>query len=1003
MFSASTKNRDAILLLWLLTLLLCCQTSTSFSNIGGARRREATTLSGNGRRGSILTSASTAAAASHENQPTVKEEIPAAAAATLDATLSSSSSSSVLVLVDVENVRGTSNFQQSHDWFLARAVAHKRPHENQSLVLVVDHGANAPSLHTGGPLGKDVGVILSGPHQKADHVLIDLVRQQQQQQQQHNDDSVSYNETNKMSPPSSSSSCVVNNIVLVSSDKEVVMECQKLSSSTSTTLSIVDSVTYLDQLKSSTGVAPLWDEVALDQHTAQETNEYNAKQLLQKEMAERQELQAIDRMLKPRRRSNGTKKNMSRKKRTKLAVRRERVKARLAHTLALSLRHNTPNMRTLVEAGNTTELEDMVQAMQSPSHQRKIRRGTTSETTYERQLLAERLRRRMTTAGAQTTIWENDADVGNNRSLRHLLNLLHNSHNINGHPYPMELPQRNSAAAAPPAQPFGLPRRGGQRYFNPDVSATKSAASSIPGEELSLQIIRVPRNRPCDQHEASEDSATAKKTRYAPIRMIVMSDTHGYEDQLEAFVQSTVGADKDEDVKRRFPRLPDADILIHCGDFWDRKKKTLDAFFAEQDHIGTKIVVRGNHDPRMPSGVLFPKSKALYVTKPTTMQLEFGGSGDKDDTEDGMLLLALRPHSRAQTEVLLPPKCDVLVTHVPPYGLLDYTYHDQRAGSQALRRCVESSVTKPALWLCGHIHEGRGASYHTFHTKNIRPGANVEPTFVVNAAAANAGKANRLVNGPIVIDLVDPQDTDNDNDTTTTTTRTTTNNNRRSTTTTTRKLLRPDSLEGLVAGGFLDNQLQNQQQKDDDHHRRLMAVDLGLKSGIAVYDENGQILHVENVRFIDPTQLEEGLQRLIEPWQVSHVVIEGEDRKLYNIWKKTIERMFGGGRNEEDEEEEEEEEEDDMQPSVLVSRVIAEDWRRLLLTSKERRSARLAKQAASLIARQIVKKSPRLQDIGMTTDAAEAVLIGHYAVRVLGWANNDSPAVLRYTNGEIMR
>ena len=56
-------------------------------------------------------------------------------------------------------------------------------------------------------------------------------------------------------------------------------------------------------------------------------------------------------------------------------------------------------------------------------------------------------------------------------------------------------------------------------------------------------------------------------------------------------------------------------------------------------------------------------------------------------------------------------------------------------------------VRKPSLWLCGHIHEARGAALARFG-RDDEP-----PTVVVNAANANSGRANRLIHGVTVIDV----------------------------------------------------------------------------------------------------------------------------------------------------------------------------------------------------------------------------------------------------------
>jgi Icc-related predicted phosphoesterase len=53
----------------------------------------------------------------------------------------------------------------------------------------------------------------------------------------------------------------------------------------------------------------------------------------------------------------------------------------------------------------------------------------------------------------------------------------------------------------------------------------------------------------------------------------------------------------------------------------------------------------------------------------------------------------------------LPDGIDLLVTHSPPYGILDKT-KDKSVGSPALRTRVEQ--IRPRLHIFGHIHESHG-------------------------------------------------------------------------------------------------------------------------------------------------------------------------------------------------------------------------------------------------------------------------------------------------------
>ena len=105
-------------------------------------------------------------------------------------------------------------------------------------------------------------------------------------------------------------------------------------------------------------------------------------------------------------------------------------------------------------------------------------------------------------------------------------------------------------------------------------------------------------------------------------------------------------------------------------------------------------------------------------------------------------------------------------------------------GCSALRSSVEAAEAKPRLWLCGHIHEGRGAARVRFgeRLRSARPpssgggaaplpaaeatlrerrgaeggagAAAPESTVVVNAASANSGMAKRLLHGATVVTLL---------------------------------------------------------------------------------------------------------------------------------------------------------------------------------------------------------------------------------------------------------
>lgn len=62
---------------------------------------------------------------------------------------------------------------------------------------------------------------------------------------------------------------------------------------------------------------------------------------------------------------------------------------------------------------------------------------------------------------------------------------------------------------------------------------------------------------------------------------------------------------------------------------------------------------------------------------------------------------------QAQNPVPSWPKIDIMLTHGPPYGILDTTWQDEQVGCENLARAVQRC--RPRLHCFGHIHEGWGA------------------------------------------------------------------------------------------------------------------------------------------------------------------------------------------------------------------------------------------------------------------------------------------------------
>ena len=87
----------------------------------------------------------------------------------------------------------------------------------------------------------------------------------------------------------------------------------------------------------------------------------------------------------------------------------------------------------------------------------------------------------------------------------------------------------------------------------------------------------------------------------------------------------------------------------------------------------------------------------------------------------GFSLAPYPPKSKTVTPVGVSEGV-VLCSHVPPYGVLDECVGGgKNIGDPRLRKRVEGMVTRPAVWVCGHVHEAHGARRVNFATERFKP------------------------------------------------------------------------------------------------------------------------------------------------------------------------------------------------------------------------------------------------------------------------------------------
>lgn len=150
----------------------------------------------------------------------------------------------------------------------------------------------------------------------------------------------------------------------------------------------------------------------------------------------------------------------------------------------------------------------------------------------------------------------------------------------------------------------------------------------------------------------------------------------------------------------------------------------------------------------------------------------------------------------------------------------------------------------------------------------------------------------------------------------------------------------------------------------------LLAVDLGLRTGLALFGDDGRLRWCRSQNFGSVTRLKRGIHGVLsEVPALAWLVAEG-DRHLFELWEREAARRGASAR-----------------------RVGPETWRPRMLLAREQRSGAQAKQSADAAARRIIEWSGAPRPPGLRHDAAEAVLIGFWGVLEVGWLDAVPPAL----------
>ncbi|KAG8530163.1 uncharacterized protein KY384_005646 [Bacidia gigantensis] len=210
-------------------------------------------------------------------------------------------------------------------------------------------------------------------------------------------------------------------------------------------------------------------------------------------------------------------------------------------------------------------------------------------------------------------------------------------------------------------------------------------------------------------------------------RFFIISDTHG------------------DDFRAQDGPIPQADVAIHCGDLTEESKldefrTALKSFAAVQAPL--KLIIAGNHDFTLDTPAFKEKvATAQSSLEPDLVKKIYGDYGEArqliEDARSARIVFldegehyftlangatltvyaspftpslsdwGFQFHPNDGHNFSIRPGVDLVMTHGPPRGIMDYTDSKQRAGSTDLFEAVARA--RPRLHCFGHIHEGWGA------------------------------------------------------------------------------------------------------------------------------------------------------------------------------------------------------------------------------------------------------------------------------------------------------
>jgi hypothetical protein len=144
----------------------------------------------------------------------------------------------------------------------------------------------------------------------------------------------------------------------------------------------------------------------------------------------------------------------------------------------------------------------------------------------------------------------------------------------------------------------------------------------------------------------------------------------------------------------------------------------------------------------------------------------------------------------------------------------------------------------------------------------------------------------------------------------------------------------------------------------------LLAVDLGLKTGLALFAGDGRLIWYRSHNYGTTERLKRGVPDILDSIpDLTELVIE-RGGNLANVWEKGAQRR-----------------------GINLTRTSAEEWRLLFLYPREQRSGQDAKKHAGEMARKVIDWANTSRPTALRHDTAEAIMIGLWGLLHHGWLN----------------